>query len=57
VSFLNFSAFTNYGDWAEYQYNLVNDKWYYRNLSGSYPASVVNAEKFKKLTIKATKAS
>ena len=44
---------TDYGDWAEYQYDLKNGKWYYRELGGSYPESLKQAGTFKKLTKKA----
>ena len=41
----------NYGDWAEYQYDIRDDeKIYYRELSGSYPGSLKNAQQFKPLT-------
>ena len=46
----------NYGDWAEYQYDLQNGKWYFRPLSGSYPQSLVGAGTLKRLTKKAIKA-
>ena len=45
----------NYGDWAEYQYDLQDGKWYFRPLSGSYPQSLEGADKFKRLTQKAIK--
>ena len=37
----------NYGDWAEYQYDLRNGKWYYRKLSGTYPESLKKAGKWR----------
>ena len=46
----------NYGDWAEYQYDLQDGKWYYRPLSGGYPQSLVSASKLKRLTKEAIKA-
>lgn len=46
----------NYGDWAEYQYDLSNGKWFFRPLSGAYPASLVDAKKLKRLTKSAIKA-
>ena len=39
-----------YGDWAEYQYDLRNGKWYFRQLSGAYPQSLKSAGDLKPLT-------
>lgn len=44
-----------YGDWAEYQYDLSNGKWRYRALSGCYPGSMDGAGPLKTLTKKACK--
>jgi hypothetical protein len=40
----------NYGDWAEYQYDIRGQKIYFRALSGFYPKSINNAGPFKQLT-------
>jgi hypothetical protein len=40
----------NYGDWAEYQYDVRGQKIYFRPLSGFYPKSIENAGPFKRLT-------
>jgi hypothetical protein len=40
----------NYGDWAEYQYDIRGQKIYFRALSGFYPKSIDNAGPFKQLT-------
>ncbi len=40
----------NYGDWAEYQYDVRGQKIYFRALSGFYPKSIDNAGLFKQLT-------
>lgn len=39
-----------YGDWAEYQYNIVGDKVLFRPLRGSYPSSLRSARDFQILT-------
>lgn len=44
-----------YGDWAQYQYDLSNGKWRYRSLRGCYPDSMSNVEPLKTLTKKACK--
>ena len=44
------SSIENYGDWAEYQYDLTDGKWRYRELSGSYPKSLEEAGKLTPLT-------
>jgi hypothetical protein len=49
------SPIKNYGDWAEYQYDMQEGGWYFRPLSGSYPESLAKAGKLKKLTKKAIK--
>lgn len=49
------SPIKNYGDWAEYQYDLTGGKWRFRGLGGSYPESIAKAGKFSKLTKKACK--
>ena len=40
----------NYGDWAEYQYDIRGQEVYFRPLSGLYPKSVDKAGRFKLLT-------
>ena len=40
----------NYGDWAEYQYDVRGQEVYFRPLSGIYPKSIINAGPFKQLT-------
>ena len=40
----------NYGDWAEYQYDVRGQEVYYMPLSGIYPKSIINAGPFKQLT-------
>ena len=40
----------NYGDWAEYQYDIRVEEIYFRPLSGSWPESVEHASDFKLLT-------
>ena len=40
----------NYGDWAEYQYDVRGQEIYFRPLSGPYPKSIENAGPFKRLT-------
>lgn len=47
----------NYGDWAEYQYDLKGGKWFFRPLSGAWDASPLNRKgAFKPLTPAAVKA-
>jgi hypothetical protein len=43
-------SINNYGDWAEYQYDIRGQKIYFRALSGFYPKSIDNAGLFKQLT-------
>ena len=45
----------NYGDWAEYQYDIRGQEVYFRPLNGFYPKSVNKASRFKLLTKKAAK--
>ena len=45
----------NYGDWAEYQYDIRGQEVYFRALSGFYPESVNKAGQFKLLTKEAAK--
>jgi hypothetical protein len=45
----------NYGDWAEYQYDIRGQEAYFRPLSGFYPKSVDKASRFKLLTKEAAK--
>ena len=45
----------NYGDWAEYQYDIREQKVYFKPLSGFYPKSVDKASRFKLLTKEAAK--
>ena len=40
----------NYGDWAEYQYDIRGQEVYFRPLSGFYPKSIDKAGRFKMLT-------
>ena len=40
----------NYGDWAEYQYDIRGKEIYFRPLSGSWPESIEHASDFKLLT-------
>ena len=44
------SSIENYGDWAEYQYDIRGQEVYFRPLSGIYPKSIINAGPFKQLT-------
>ena len=45
----------NYGDWAEYQYDIRGQEVYFRPLNGFYPKSVNKASRFILLTEKAAK--
>ena len=45
----------NYGDWAEYQYDIRGQEVYFRPLGGFYPKSVDKASRFKLLTKEAAK--
>ena len=45
----------NYGDWAEYQYDIRGQEVYFRPLNGFYPKSVNKASRFKLLTKEAAK--
>ena len=45
----------NYGDWAEYQYDIRGQEVYFRALGGFYPKSVDKASRFKMLTKEAAK--
>ena len=45
----------NYGDWAEYQYDIRGQEVYFRPLGGFYPKSVDKASRLKLLTEKAAK--
>jgi hypothetical protein len=45
----------NYGDWAEYQYDIRGQEVYFRPLDGFYPSSVDKAGRFKLLTKEAAK--
>jgi hypothetical protein len=45
----------NYGDWAEYQYDIRGQEVYFRPLGGFYPKSVDKASRFKMLTKEAAK--
>ena len=45
----------NYGDWAEYQYDIRGQEVYFRPLDGFYPKSVDKAGRFKLLTKEAAK--
>jgi hypothetical protein len=40
----------NYGDWAEYQYDIRGQEVYFRPLGGFYPKSVDKAGRFKLLS-------
>ena len=40
---------SNYRDWAQYEYNIVDRKVYFRKLNGPYPTSVRNAGEFTEL--------
>lgn len=40
----------NYGDWAEYQYDIRGDVVLFRPLRGPFPVSIENAETFRILT-------
>jgi hypothetical protein len=40
----------NYGDWAEYKYDIRRKEIYFRPLSGSWPESIEHASDFKLLT-------
>jgi hypothetical protein len=42
----------NYGDWAEYQYDIRGKEIYFRPLEKWYPGSLENAPKFKLLNKK-----
>lgn len=44
-----------YGDFAEYQYDVKGDKWFFRPLPGEYPASLKKAGALKPLTTDAVK--
>ena len=44
------SDIKNYGDFAEYQFDLKGGKWFFRPLGGEYPASVKAAGSFRPLT-------
>jgi len=46
----------NYGDWAEYQYDIRGQKVYFRALNGFYPKSINKASRFKLLTEKAVQS-
>ena len=41
---------TNYGDWAEYQYDIRGKEVFFRPLKGQYPESVETACEFERLT-------
>ncbi len=43
---------TEYGDWAEYQYDIRGQVVLFRALRGPYPESIKNAETFRILTPK-----
>ena len=43
-----------YGDTPDYQYNLVEDKWYYRELDDKYPECMKCSKEFILLTKKRT---
>jgi len=45
----------NYGDWAEYQYDIRGQEVYFRPLNGFYPKSINKASRLKLLTEKAAK--
>jgi hypothetical protein len=40
----------DYGDWAEYQYDIRGDKIYFRPLDGCWPRWLENAGEFRLLT-------
>lgn len=40
----------NYGDWAEYQYDIGGNEVFFRRLRGRYPGSLEGAPKFERLT-------
>ena len=40
----------NYGDWAEYQYDIRGNEVFFRRLRGQYPGSLEGAPKFERLT-------
>ena len=40
----------NYGDWAEYQYDIRGQEVYFRPLGGFYPKSIDKAGRFKLLS-------
>ena len=44
------SDIEDYGDFAEYQYDLTNGKWRYRQLHGCYPKSLEGADELTPLT-------
>jgi hypothetical protein len=44
------SDIDDYGDWAEYQYDIRGNKVYFRRLEGSWPESARKASDFKLLT-------
>lgn len=44
----------NYGDWAEFEYDIRGTNVYFRPLEGSYPFSVTRAPGFRVLTEKVT---
>lgn len=44
------SSISRYGDFAEYQYDLTDGKWTYRELRGVCPESLENADDFEDLT-------
>jgi hypothetical protein len=43
------SDISDYGDWAEFQYDIRGEEIYFRPLSGSWPESVEHAYEFKLL--------
>ena len=45
----------NYGDWAEYQYDIRGQEVYFRPLNGFYPKSLNRTSRFKLLTKEAAK--
>jgi hypothetical protein len=49
------SSIENYGDWAEYQYDIRGQEVYFRPLVGFYPKSVNRVSRFKLLTKEAAK--
>jgi len=44
------SDIRDYGDWAEYQYDIRGEVVLFRPLTGPFPESIENAETFKVLT-------